>query len=68
MVEAVQKRLDARDHTHLRKMLVHFDLQIGLVPHLLGHQMGKHGVGSAPVVGQVHREQPWIARNNLHRG
>ena len=34
-------------------MLVHFDLQVGLIAHLPLEQVGEHGVRSTAMVGQI---------------
>lgn len=39
VVQAVQEGFNAGDDTHIGKVLVHFDLQVGLIPHLLLEQV-----------------------------
>ena len=46
-------------------MLVHLDVQIRLVAHLLREQVGHHRVRAAAVVGEVHREQARVAAHEL---
>ena len=49
-------------------MLVHLDLQVGLVPHLLPKQIGEHGVRAAAVIGQVDGIQVWMVGHELGPG
>ena len=65
MVDGIQKCLNARNHAHLREMLVHLYLQIRFVAHFLGEQVAHHGVGPATVVGQIHCEQARVAAHKL---
>lgn len=39
VVQAVQERFNASDDTHIGKMLIHFDLQVGFIAHLLLEQV-----------------------------
>ena len=68
VVQAVQERFNAGDDTHIGKVLVHFDLQVGLIPHFLLEQMGQHGIRAAAVVGQIHRIQVWVMGDELCAG
>ena len=68
VVQAVQEGFNAGDDTHIGKVLVHFDLQVGLIPHFLLEQMGQHGIRAAAVVGQIHRIQVWVMGDELCAG
>ena len=39
VLQAVQERFNASDDTHIGKMLIHFDLQVGFIAHLLLEQV-----------------------------
>ena len=39
VLQAVQERFNASDDTHIGKMLIHFDLQVGFIAHLLLDQV-----------------------------
>ena len=39
VLQAVQEGFNAGDDTHIGKVLVHFDLQVGLIPHFLLEQV-----------------------------
>ena len=65
MRQRVQERLHARDHAHAAEVLIALDREVGLLTHLLGEELVEHGVGTAAVVGEVHREEPRIAPHHL---
>lgn len=65
VAQAVQEGFNAGDDTHIGKVLVHFDLQVGLIPHFLLEQMGQHGIRTAAVVGQIHRIQVRMMSDEL---
>ena len=68
VLQAVQERFNASDDTHIGKVLVHFDLQVGLIPHFLLEQMGQHGIRAAAVVRQVDSVEVRVVSNQLCSG
>lgn len=68
VLQAVQERFNASDDTHIGKMLIHFDLQVGFIAHLLLEQVGEHGVRAAAVVRQVDSVEVRVVSNQLCSG
>ena len=68
VLQAVQERFNASDDTHIGKMLIHFDLQVGFIAHLLLEQVREHGVRAAAVVGQVDSVEVRVVSNQLCSG